>query len=322
MSRKTLHGEQINLLVFGKVAQAAFFGHELQRRLGYLAANLEVGLGAERRFAAGRYDLLGYADAQAVDGRKGRQDLALADGKARGVGTADVYVHKGITPQAHFYGQLQGRIQVHVDFRSALALGHNVLHGLPLPFQAVYHSRQLEGLGADRKEGRVIGQGIIDFKPGDAEGHHDVGYGVGSREEVADFVARIDEPLGNVAFLEFFFVIGRLLAQLVELVDALALTDVFHDLKARLGLDAVLNEIVHDVVTGRNGFLQLHRAGRDEVLGVVQPYVRTVGKAGYAHQFREGLGLGVDEHLADEGRAEFGNAQAADFGAQFFFRHA
>ena len=84
----------------------------------------------------------------------------------------------------------------------------------------------------------------------------------------------------------------------------------------------MLNEIVHDVIAGGNGFLQLHRARRDEVLGVVQPYVRTVGKAGYAHQFREGLGLGVDEHLADEGRTEFGNAQAADLGAQLFFRHA
>ena len=112
------------------------------------------------------------------------------------------------------------------------------------------------------------------------------------------------------------------MAEFVGLIDALALTDVFHDFKARLGFDAVFDEIVHDVVTGRNGFLQGNRPRRDEVLGVVQPDVGTVGETGNTDQFREGLGLGIDQHLTDEGRPEFGDAQASDFGTQFFRRDA
>ena len=128
-------------------------------------------------------------------------------------------------------------------------------------------------------------------------------------------MARVDEPLRDMAGFQLPFVVRRLLAQFIELVDALALTDIFHDLETRLGLDAVLDEIVHDVVTRRDGFLQGNRARRNQVLGIVQPDVGAVGETGNADQFRKGLGLGVDEHLADERRAKFRDAQAADFRA-------
>ena len=310
------------MFIFGKIAQAAFLAHDVDQGLGHFAAHLEVGLGAERRLLAGRYNLFGYVGAQAVDGRKGRQDLTVADGELRRRRAVDIDVHEGKTAQAHFLGQFQRRIEVLLDLRCALALGGDFLHGPFLPFQAVDHSRQLEGLGANREESAVVGQRLVDLIPGDAEGHHDVGHGVGPREEVADLMARVDEPLRDMAGFQLPFVVRRLLAQFIELVDALALTDIFHDLETRLGLDAVLDEIVHDVVTRRDGFLQGNRARRNQVLGIVQPDVGAVGETGNADQFRKGLGLGVDEHLADERRAKFRDAQAADFRAQLFRRHA
>ena len=64
------------------------------------------------------------------------------------------------------------------------------------------------------------------------------------------------------------------------------------------------------------------RPRRNQILGIVQPDVGAMGETGNADQFRKGLGLGVDEHLADERRAKFRDAQAADFRAQLFRRHA
>ena len=46
---------------------------------------------------------------------------------------------------------------------------------------------RVEGLGPDGEEGGVKRQGLVDLEPGDAEGHHHIGHGVGLGEQVADF---------------------------------------------------------------------------------------------------------------------------------------
>ena len=60
---------------------------------------------------------------------------------------------------------------------------------------------RVKGLGPDGEEGGIEGQRLMDLEPGDAEGHHDVGHGVGLGEQIADLGQRVDIPLGDVMLL-------------------------------------------------------------------------------------------------------------------------
>ena len=145
-------------------------------------------------------------------------------------------------------------------------------------------------------------QRVVDLEEGYAEAHHDVGHGVGFREQVFYLAAGLYVPVRDA-------VVAHLLLRAVG--QAAAFTDGLHDLEATLRLHAPGDQIEHDVVAAADGVLDRGRAGEDEVFGVAQPHVGAVGVAGKAHQGVELLGLCVHQHLAGEARAELGYAYGA-----------
>ena len=136
---------------------------------------------------------------------------------------------------------------------------------------------------------------------------------MGAREEVLDLLARLDEPLGDAALTQ----------DLDDVVgDALALADFLHRLEGEQGVDAVVDEVHHDVVARGDGVLDGALAAPYEVLGVAEPDVGAVREAGDAHEVREYVGLRVVDHLARERRAELGDAEGAARRAELLGRDA
>lgn len=153
----------------------------------------------------------------------------------------------------------------------------------------------------------------MDLAVGNAVGHHDVGRRVGAREEVFDFLARFDEPLGDAALAENLDDFRG---------DALALADFFHRLERKQRVDAVVDEVHHDVVARGNRVLDRALTAADEVLRVAEPDVGAVRESRNAHEVRENVRLRVVNHLTRKRRAKLRNAEGAARRAEFFGRDA
>ena len=165
---------------------------------------------------------------------------------------------------------------------------------------------RIKSLGADGEIGSIESQGTMHLIPRNAEGHHHVGHGVSLGEQVADLGEGVDVPLGH-----FMLVHGLLPALFKALLLHLALTDGLHDLKAHLRIKTHGDEIEHNIVTAahrlQNGGSTIH----NEVAGVAQPHIRTVGETGEAHQGVKVLRLGVHQHLTGEAGVELGDGHGA-----------
>ena len=140
------------------------------------------------------------------------------------------------------------------------------------------------------------------LEPRDAERHHNVRDRVRLGEHVLDLFARVDVPVGDVLLahrsLHFFS-------------QALALTHALHGLERQLGLHALQNQVVHDIVTAADTAGQ-RDALMHKLLRVAQPHVRAMRQAGDRDQLREGRGLGLLDHAAYELCAELRHRQTAE----------
>ena len=150
---------------------------------------------------------------------------------------------------------------------------------------------------------------------GNAVGHEYIGHGVRLREEILHLFAGLDIPVRNLRLLHRLEHRG-----LQALLRRLALTHVLHRLEGQARVYAFGNQMRHDVVTRRNRFGN-RLALLDEILRIVQPYVRTVRIAGYTHNLAEALRLYVADHLAHELRAALRNAEGADLAANLLRRY-
>ena len=212
-------------------------------------------------------------------------------------------------PHVHLQHKLEGRLGI-------LVLGGGVVHVFdfadlgPAGFRVHQHGGSVKAVPAHGEVRGIVRQGIVHLEPGDAQGHGHVGHGVALGEHVLDLLAAVDEPGGHVMVQHGLLHLG---------LEALALADRLHGGEGQLRLHALVNEVVHDVVTAADAFVQLGGAGADDILGVAQPHVRAVAQAGDADQLLHGGGLGVVQHAPHEGRAKFGNAEGAG-GAVNLFR--
>ena len=148
----------------------------------------------------------------------------------------------------------------------------------------------------------------MDLEPGDAEGHHHIGHGVGLGEQVGDLFTGADVPVGHA---------GGLHLLLRPVGQAPALTDRLHDLEGPLGGHPLGDEEQHDVVAAADGLADGDPLLQDQVPGVAQPHVGAVGEAGQPDQNIELVGLGLLQHPPNEGGSEFRDGGAAG-GAQNF----
>ena len=165
---------------------------------------------------------------------------------------------------------------------------------------------RVEGLGADGEEGGIECQRLMDLEPGNAKRHHHIGHGVGLGEEIADLRQRLNVPIGHMVLAH-----GLLPAVLEAALFHLALTHRLHDLKGHLRLKTHLDQVEHDIVAAAHRLQNTGRAADDQLTGVAQPHIRTVGKAGQTHQRIEILGLGVHEHTAGKAGVELRDGHCA-----------
>ena len=180
----------------------------------------------------------------------------------------------------------------------AAQLGHLVQTDLV----AFYHARGIKALGTDGKIRRIERQRAVYLEPRDAERHHNIGNGVRLREHILDLLARVDVPFRNVLFVH---------GVLHFLGEALALSDGFHRLERQLGLHALQNEVVHNIIAAADAAGQ-RDALADELGGVAQPNVRAVRQAGNGYQLRERGRMGFLDHAAHELGAELGHGHTAE----------
>ena len=180
---------------------------------------------------------------------------------------------------------------------------------LDLPLHRVHAGTavfRVKCLGPDGEKGRIERQWLMDLEPGDAEGHHDVGHGVGLGEQVADLGQRLNVPVRYIVLHH------SLLPALVEAALLhLALSHLLHDLEAHFGVKALGDQVQHNIVTAAHRFQNAGGAAEDQFPGVAHPHVRTVGEAGEPYQRIEILGLGVNEHLAGEPGVELRDGHSA-----------
>ena len=136
--------------------------------------------------------------------------------------------------------------------------------------QAVRHLCVVEILRTHGKIGRIELLRIMHLAIGNAIGHEYIGHGVRLREEVLHLLAGLDIPVRNLRLLH------RLKhRRLQALLRRLALAHVLHRLEGQARIYALGNQMRHDIVTRRNRFGN-RLALLDEILRIVQPYVRTM----------------------------------------------
>ena len=154
---------------------------------------------------------------------------------------------------------------------------------------------------------------MVHLEPCNTQRAHDVRYGVTLGEHVLDLLTAVDEPLRHAV------VDHRLLHLRLQ---ALALTDGFHRRERQLGLHALVDEVIHDIVTAADAFAQHSRTGADQILCIAQPHVRTVGQAGNTDQLLHRGRLRIVQHASYEARAEFRNTVGAGGAVDLLARHA
>ena len=167
---------------------------------------------------------------------------------------------------------------------------------------ALDHAGGVKALGAHRKVRGVERERPVHLEPRDAERHHDIGDRVRLGEHILDLFARVDVPVGHVLLAH---------RALHLLGQALALTHGLHGLERQLGLHALQNQVVHDIVAAADAAGQ-RDALVHQLLRVAQPHVRAVRQAGNRDQLGKGRGLGLLDHAAHEFGAELGHRKAAE----------
>lgn len=242
---------------------------DLDVGFGDAGAAAKVFHGGEGAFFAGFDDALGGFLAHT--GKRGdwRQQGVAVDDELRSAGAVEVDAFAGEASEEHFPGELQDderRVLLGVEFlffRQGLEAFH-------LRFDVVLAARDDVGVefgGADGEIRGVVRERIMDFAVGNAVGHHDVGRRVGAREEIFYLLTRLDEPFGDAALAEDFDDLRR---------DAPALADFFHRFEGKQRVDAVVDEVHHDVIARGDGVLDGALAAPYQVLRIAEPDVGAV----------------------------------------------
>ncbi|MPN34446.1 hypothetical protein SDC9_181939 [bioreactor metagenome] len=123
---------------------------------------------------------------------------------------------------------------------------------------------------------------------------------MGLGKQVADLGQGVDVPVRHIVLAH-----GLHPAVLKPALFHLALSDGLHDLEAHLGVQALGDQIQHDVVAAAHRLQNGSHAPHNQLPGVAHPHVRTVGKAGQAHQRVKILWLGVHQHSPGKPGVEF-----------------
>ena len=217
------------------------------------------------------HQIPGGVFAQSGNGYKGRQDFPVDDQKLGGVALVHIDWQEGKAPEVVFIDHFHGRQQVLILI-GGIFIGLNGIHVGHNGFHALGHEHRVKAalLAASIKIGGIKGQRMVDLEPGNTEGHHYIGHGVGLGEQIFDLLAGANIPIRYPRVDHFL---------LRALRQTPALSDRLHDFKGTLLRHPTGNQIQHNIVTAADGLVNRCGFGCDQVLGVAQPNVCAVGEA-------------------------------------------
>ena len=236
---------------------------------------------------------------------KGRQQAVFRDLEVCGIGVVNTNGVKMEAPQIKFVAHLQRHQQVlfHVGgVLIVLDLPDFLLHRIHAGAAVL----RVEGLGPDGEKRSVEGQRLMHLEPRNTERHHHIGHSVGLREQIADLGQRADIPIRHLMLPH-----SLLPAVLEALFLYFALTHRLHDLKAHLRLQPHGDQVQHDIIAAAHRLQNAGRAAHDQVPGIAQPHVGTVGEARQPYQGIEILGHGIHQHTAGEPGVELRDSHGA-----------
>ena len=205
-------------------------------------------------------------------------------------------------PEIEFITDLQGNKHILLHRCGLLILGDNLSHLLLAHIHAPAHKLLVKSLGPDGEEGRVESQRAVDLKPGDAKRHHHIGYCVSLRKEVSDFFTGVDVPIRDAR---------RPHLLLRSFGQAPALSDRLHDLERALGRHPLGDKEQHNVITTAYALRHAARTAHDNIPGIAQPYIRTVGKTGDPKQHIKLGRLRFLQHPTSKSGVELRNGYGA-----------
>ena len=125
-----------------------------------------------------------------------------------------------------------------------------------------------------------------------------------SREHILNFFTRFDIPLFNPVLPHLLFPLR---------LEPLAFSDAFRHFEGLLGLETLLNQKGHNVVSDGDHVFQRGVAAFDIIFGVVQPDVGAMRQTRNTQQLVKRAGLGHLQHSPDKSSSKFGNRRSAGF---------
>ena len=155
---------------------------------------------------------------------------------------------------------------------------HHLIEITDAARHVILAARDNIGIKLSRAYGKirsVVCKRIMHFAECDAIRHHDVCRSMRAREKILDFLARSNEPLRYAALAQRLDNIWR---------DAFSLANLLHRLEGKKRVDALMDEIHHDIVTCGNRIFDGTLTAADEILRIPQPYIRAVRKTGNTHE--------------------------------------
>ncbi len=218
------------------------------------------------------------------------------------MGYAEASRGKFVTPGIHFIGDLQDGHFRFFFFRCVLPLVDDVAHFFLNRKGAFQYGLFVKISRLGRKVGRIKLRRVIHLVVGDSIGHHHIGHRMSPGKHIFDFLAGIDVPVRHLMLSHQI---------LLFLGQAFSLSDLFHDGKGIPVGQSLEPQVIHDVVPGGNGIVHGSRAADNQVLGVVEPYVRPMGKTRNPHQIGKLVRLRVIQHFSGKAGAKFRNPVAA-----------
>ena len=165
-----------------------------------------------------------------------------------------------------------------------------------------------EGLRSDAEKSTVVSQRIMDLAVGNAPCHHNIGCRVCFREHILDLFAGLDVPIRHIVICHVLFPLFPVGA--LSLCNR-PLSNCLHDLEGLCRLYAHRDQIEHNIVSGTDRGRNGRHPAHDQILGIAQPHVGSVGQTGNTNQIGESLRLCIDYHLHRKVCAELRNSQCS-----------
>ena len=259
--------------------------------------------GKETLILASFHNIQGGAFTQAGDGDKGRAELSILNDELCGLALVNVNRKELKAPEVIFVDNFQRGQQILVLIGGILVIVDGIDIGKDR-VHALGHQYRIKAtlLAAAVEISGVECQGVVDLKPSDTEGHHNVGHRMGLGEQVLDLLAGADVPVRYAGGNHFL---------LRSRGQSPALTDRFHDLEGPFLRHTAGDQVDHDIVTTANGAVHCGSLGGYQIPGIAQPHVGAMSIAGDPHQEIKLLRHGIQKHAPGKAGIEFRHRHSA-----------